>query len=206
MSAVFPKCLRIAPSVDVGALTKGYIHIKGVTWEKAVPLSTNFDPYDADVYGSDTAPALQVQMDLEKGQTTETDIEVLNGFWADLYPYVGVSTQDSYDLTWRPPYGPILKVINVAKTSDANLKQKENALTACYPNSLGGLPYQASAVWKYHPANGGKITPTFIALNGTPLPADIRGGIYEGDVYFQVHGHGQAQDPANTLEFFFVPE
>jgi hypothetical protein len=40
-------------------------------------MSTEFDPYDADVYGSETLPALQVEMDLEKAQTTETDIKVL---------------------------------------------------------------------------------------------------------------------------------
>jgi hypothetical protein len=40
-------------------------------------MSTKYDDYDGDMYGSDTAPALEVQMDLEKAQTTETDIEVL---------------------------------------------------------------------------------------------------------------------------------
>ncbi|KAH6910675.1 hypothetical protein BKA70DRAFT_1146860 [Coprinopsis sp. MPI-PUGE-AT-0042] len=187
------------------ALTKGYIHIKGVTWDKAVPLSTKFDPYDGDLYGSDTSPALEVQMDLEKAQTTETDIEVLNGEWADLYPYVGISSYYDYDLGWRPPNTPVVKILNAGKTEGPALQRKENALTAVYPNPMDALPYQASAIWKYDPANGGKVTPTFIALNGTRLPADIRGGTYEGDVYFQVHGHGQAQDPAKTLEFFFVP-
>lgn len=93
-------------------------------------------------------------------------------------------------------YGPTMKVMNVAKTEGPALQRKENALTAVHPNPINALPYQASAIvsprssspelskplhkWKYDPADG-RITPTFIALNGTRLPADIRGGLYDGD-------------------------
>lgn len=60
--------------------TKGYVELRGPNWEKGVKLSTLFDTYDGDVIGSDTEPALQVQMDLERAQTTESDIEILVGF------------------------------------------------------------------------------------------------------------------------------
>ena len=36
--------------------------------------------------------------------------------------------------------------INVAQTPDAQLQQKENAFTACYPNGMQELPFQASAI------------------------------------------------------------
>ncbi|KAJ3511449.1 hypothetical protein NMY22_g15644 [Coprinellus aureogranulatus] len=80
--------------------TKGTIEIKkpGST-EKGAIVSTFFDEYDGDIIASDgvAPPALQVQIDLEKAAKEDSDIEVLNGFWApDLYRYFGLSARESY--------------------------------------------------------------------------------------------------------------
>ncbi|KAH6910674.1 hypothetical protein BKA70DRAFT_90818 [Coprinopsis sp. MPI-PUGE-AT-0042] len=204
--------MRIAIFIAIGlaipsyaALTKGHILVKGLNWAKGVKLSTEFDQYDADIFASDSFPTLQVQMDLEKAQTTETNIEVLNGFWADVYPFIGISAPRVGDLNWNPPFSPYVGVINVQQTPDASLKQKENAFTACYPNSLEGLPYQASAIWRYDPSKGGKLTPTFLALNGTRLPTAFLGALDNGSVWFNLNGHSETTNPDVVLELFFIP-
>ena len=88
-----------------------------------MPLSTNFRTYEARIVGTEAAPRLKVQMDLEKAQQTESNIHVLvsidlsphmsssldlqNGFWADVYPFVGISGPfpefGDRDLEWGPP-------------------------------------------------------------------------------------------------------
>ncbi|KAF6750961.1 hypothetical protein DFP72DRAFT_908930 [Ephemerocybe angulata] len=131
----------------LGKTTKGYIQIKAPTWEKGVNLTTLFDYYDGGILGSEADPTLEVQMDLDKAQSTDSDIEILNGFWSDMYRYLGVCARDRYSIEyWQPPYYPYFDFIYVQQTPDAQPKQKENSLTACYPNPLQELPFQASAI------------------------------------------------------------
>ncbi|KAJ3511450.1 hypothetical protein NMY22_g15643 [Coprinellus aureogranulatus] len=166
------------------ALTKGTIQIKSPSAEKGVTLSTFFDDYDADIIATENQPALQVQIDLERAQKEDSDIEVLNGFWVpDLYRYLGVSARGRAYLDWNPTFYPIVGFINVQQTPDAYPLQKENAFTACYPNGMQELPFQASAIWRYDPANR-KLTPKILALNGTQLPVIVDGGWYEGNFGF----------------------
>ncbi|TEB26276.1 hypothetical protein FA13DRAFT_1795887 [Coprinellus micaceus] len=180
-------------------LTKGYIQIKGANWEKGVNLSTLFDDYDGDVIASDAATPLKVQLDLERAQTTDSNVEILNGFWTDLYPYLGVSARSDYDVN---PTSPYIGFVNVQETPDAHLQRKENSFTACYPNPMAGLPYQASAIWRYDPSAGGKLTPTVLGLDGSRLPYAIQGGWWEDNFHFSV---GASSRPGEQLGFFFVP-
>ena len=47
--------------------------------QKLITLTTEFDSYDGRIIShvASIEPALQVQLDLEKAQTTEVDIEIL---------------------------------------------------------------------------------------------------------------------------------
>ncbi|TEB26280.1 hypothetical protein FA13DRAFT_1817072 [Coprinellus micaceus] len=186
------------------ALTKGTIQIKGPSWDEGVTLSTFFDDYDADILASNALTPLQVQIDLERAQEVDSDIEILNGFWTDLYRYFGVSARSRNDVAPDSGYAPHIYIgfINVAQTPDAHLQQKENAFTACYPNGMMELPFQASAIWRYDPASGGKLTPKILGLNGEPLPVAIHGGTYEGRVGFSANGN---YTQTEVLEFFFIP-
>ncbi|TFK24679.1 hypothetical protein FA15DRAFT_694246 [Coprinopsis marcescibilis] len=155
--------------------------------------------------GSNDQPVLEVQIDLDRAQTTESDIEILNGFWADIYKYLGISVRDSFSASWYPPYSPYGSFLNVQQTPGPELLRKENAFTASYPNSMQGLPWQASAVWRYDPSSR-KLTPTFLAVNGTRLPAEVYGGIYEGNCYFNIYGTGVPPGgQSETVEFYFLP-
>ncbi|KAJ3541745.1 hypothetical protein NMY22_g3768 [Coprinellus aureogranulatus] len=160
--------------------TKGTIEIKkpGST-EKGAVVSTFFDDYDGDIIASDgvAPPALQVQIDLEKAEKEDSDIEVLNGFWApDLYRYFGLSSRESY-------WPSLMSFMNVQQTPSALPQRKENAFTACYPNPMSELPLQASAIWRYNPETR-ILTPKVLALNGTQLPRVLTGGWYEGNCEF----------------------
>ncbi|KAJ3541746.1 hypothetical protein NMY22_g3769 [Coprinellus aureogranulatus] len=185
--------------------TKGTVQIKAPSAEKGVTLSTFFDDYDADIIATENQPALQVQIDLERAQKEDSDIEILNGFWVPTCTGTSVSVREAERIltgTQRKFY-PIVGFINVQQTPDAYPLQKENAFTACYPNGMQELPFQASAIWRYDPANR-KLTPKILALNGTQLPVIVDGGWYEGNFGFS------AVAPSNRtgepLEFFFVPE
>ena len=100
--------------------------MKAPVTNKTFTLTTEFDSWDGRIMVSETTnePALQVQMDLERGQTTEVDIEILvssavsrrpvhlsialqNGFWIDLYPFLGITSGPGFDSTWYPPYGTL---------------------------------------------------------------------------------------------------
>ncbi|KAJ3528714.1 hypothetical protein NMY22_g9297 [Coprinellus aureogranulatus] len=185
-----------------GALTKGYIQINGPNMEKALNLSTQFSSFEGYVVASDTAPPLLVQLDLEKAQETESDIEVLNGYWVpDLYRYFGIYATNTLFLEWNPPYHPYIGFINVQQTPDANMIQKENAYTAVYPNPTE-LPYQASAIWRYDPAQGGKLIPMFLGVDGTRMPAIIKGDWYDGGFRFVATAPASTTQP---LDFYFTP-
>ncbi|KAF6743903.1 hypothetical protein DFP72DRAFT_107011 [Ephemerocybe angulata] len=188
-------------AIPCHGITRGYIQVKGAKWDKVYNLSTSFDPYDGEVEASLTDPALLVQIDLKKAQTSESDIEVLNGFWIE-YPYLGVTVRDTFSMNWHPPYSPRFDFVYVQQTPSATLQRKENSLTACYPNSLEALPYQASAVWKFDPSNG-RLAPTFIAQNGTRLPLVIYGGEYEGKVGFSALPPPIAN--SEEIELYFIP-
>ncbi|KAH6910645.1 hypothetical protein BKA70DRAFT_1560548 [Coprinopsis sp. MPI-PUGE-AT-0042] len=202
--------LSLAPILPgYAVLTKGSIQVKGLNWEKAVPLSTDFFTYDARIIATESSPLLQVQMDLEKARQRETNIEILNGFWADVYPFLGIAGQADRDLTWSPPRNPIAMVINVPETPDAHLQPGVNAFTAVFPSPLTALPLQASAIWRYDPQSGGKLTATFLAPNGTLLPAQMYYGGTRTKMQFSLFGHGLPMDPgyysAEPVDFFFVP-
>ncbi|KAH6910667.1 hypothetical protein BKA70DRAFT_90687 [Coprinopsis sp. MPI-PUGE-AT-0042] len=188
------------------ALTKGTLQMKTLTSQKTLTLTTEFDSFDGRIFVPEASsePKLQVQLDIEKAQTTEVDIEILNGFWTDLYPYLGI-TNNAYDLNWNPPYAPLAKVMNVQKTQNATMVPKENAFTACNPNGMPGLPPQASAIWKYDPVDR-RILPTFLAPNGTRLPAQLQGNLYEEGLYFNLWGHGRPPSGSSeVLELYFTP-
>ncbi|KAH6910685.1 hypothetical protein BKA70DRAFT_1463855 [Coprinopsis sp. MPI-PUGE-AT-0042] len=192
--------------VSKAALTKGFIEVKASGWEKAVRLSTRFDESDCSILASNSAAPLQVQLDLEKARTTETDIEILNGIWADLYRFLGIASLAYYEVAWAPPYSPYARFVNVQQTPGPNLEEKENAFAACYPSPTQGLPHQASAIWKYDPTQGGKLTPTYLASNGTRLPAALHGMSREDNVVFGVYGHGRPPIDGNQiLELSFIP-
>jgi hypothetical protein len=90
--------------------------------QKTITLTTEFDNYDGRMHVTENTsePALQVQMDLEKAEETEVDVEITviekdvtlksrllthaqNGFWTDLYPYLGITNLPGYDMEWHPP-------------------------------------------------------------------------------------------------------
>ncbi|KAH6910605.1 hypothetical protein BKA70DRAFT_88437 [Coprinopsis sp. MPI-PUGE-AT-0042] len=193
------------------ALTKGTLYMKDVATQKTVTFTTEFSRDDGRLAPSEISsqPALLVQFDIEKAQTTEVDIEILNGFWIDLYPYLGITGDVEYDLGWSPPWTPAAKLLNVQKTPSATLVPKENAFTACNPNGMSGLPPQASAIWKYDPANGGRLLPTFLAVNGTRLPARFQGNFYQGTLLVSLAGHdGPPKShggPLQVFELYFKP-
>lgn len=61
--------------------TKGHIQVKAPNWDKPLTVSTLFDSFEAEAHASETEPPLLVQLDLDKAQRVESDIEVLvSGF------------------------------------------------------------------------------------------------------------------------------
>jgi hypothetical protein len=90
--------------------------------QKMITLTTEFDDFDGRMRATENSsePVLQVQMDLEKAQETEVDVEITvianssplksrllmyeqNGFWPDLYPYLGITNLAWYYKEWQPP-------------------------------------------------------------------------------------------------------
>ncbi|KAF6745792.1 hypothetical protein DFP72DRAFT_1076940 [Ephemerocybe angulata] len=132
-----------------------------------------------------TAAQTRAIMQAWAGQTFAGAGQVGVSSWS-----VNSSSVGPFNLETPAPHSPRFDFVNVQQTPNTSLQRKENSLTACYPNSLEALPYQASAVVhvfylmdrKYDPSNGG-LTPTFIAQNCTGLPLVIYGGEYEGKVF-----------------------
>lgn len=191
-----------------GALTRGYIQVRGQAWPQGLTLSTEFATWDADIYASRTATPLEVEIDLQKAQIAETDIRVVNSFFLE-YPFLGISGRNDKSLAWSPPSTPYVFFMNVQQTSDARPQKRENAFTMVTPNPMvDGLPYQASAIWKYEPSKGGRLLPTLLALNGTRLPAVVHGWASEAFVVLGLDGSGSKVPPKgkSVVEFFFVPK
>ncbi|KAH6910659.1 hypothetical protein BKA70DRAFT_1560563 [Coprinopsis sp. MPI-PUGE-AT-0042] len=190
-----------------GAMTKGHIQVRGQAWPKGLNLSTEFATWEADLYASQTATPLEVQIDLEKAQTTETDIHILNGFFLE-YPFLGISGRDDKSLAWKPPSTPYVFFMSVQQTPNAKLQKRENSYTAANPTPmLDGLPYQASAIWRYEPSKGGRLSPTLLALNGTRLPVATHGWTSGTYVALGLDGSGAKVPPQgkSSVEFYFVP-
>lgn len=71
--------------------TKGTLQMKLLTSQKMVTLTTEFDDYDGRILASEktSEPVLQVQMDIEKAQETEVDVEIT--VIAYLFQYLGIA-------------------------------------------------------------------------------------------------------------------
>ncbi|KAF6750967.1 hypothetical protein DFP72DRAFT_1048072 [Ephemerocybe angulata] len=175
-------------------LTKGYIQVKGESWERGMNLSTLFDLDVGDILASESATPLRVQIDLNQAQKVDSDIEILNGFWIDMYPFLGINSRGRTFFDWHPPYFPTLSFINVQRTPNAQLQQRENSYTACYPNPMDELPFQASAIWRYDPSSK-KLTPTILGLNGTRLSLAIHGYSYDGYYQFNAVAPSPSREP-----------
>ncbi|KAG2018835.1 hypothetical protein CC2G_008222 [Coprinopsis cinerea AmutBmut pab1-1] len=194
-----------------GLLTKGHIRFRVPYWSDTPKyyLSTFLDrDTGCDIVASSQRTRMVFQMDLEEAQTRSTSIEILNGFWSDVYPYFGVSARDRGTAgdVWSPPTSPHFEFYSVQQTADANLQQKETSFTACIKHHMEELPFQASAIWRYDPSNKGRLTPHLLALNGTKIPIMIRQGVYGNDaIHFRAFSPSDEGDLDYAMELYFEP-